>query len=197
MKNTGNIQFTKSDIYRYNHIETLPVKQKVVKHVKTSEHYRTTRMIKIPIIVMIIGLFLSGITAFPLETELHWLTGTSDALPDFMAGWLLTVYKAIKDINHQYPFLSYGTDWLAFAHIMLAILFIGPYRNPVKNIWVIEFGMIACVLIFPLAFVMGAIRGIPFFWRLVDCSFGVIGIIPLFVSYWHIKKLELFGNRGA
>jgi hypothetical protein len=72
---------------------------------------------------------------------------------------------------------------------MLAILFIGPLKHPVKNIWVIEFGMIACVAVFPLAFIAGGIRGIPVFWRLIDCSFGAIGIIPLYLSYRMIKKL--------
>jgi len=61
--------------------------------------------------IMIFGLALSGITAFPLETELSWLAGYHP--------WFNTVYTAIADVNARYPFLSYGTDWLAFAHLML------------------------------------------------------------------------------
>jgi hypothetical protein len=80
---------------------------------------------------------------------------------------------------------------LAFAHFVLAILFIGPYKNPVKNKWVIEFGMIACILIIPFAFVAGYYRGIPIYWRLIDCSFGVIGILPLWYCYRKIKFLEI------
>jgi hypothetical protein len=34
---------------------------------------------------------------------------------------------------------------------VIAIAFIGPWRDTVKNIWVIEFGMIACVLVVPFA----------------------------------------------
>jgi len=146
-----------------------------------------TRRIQIYITIVIIGLAVSGITAFPIESELALLVGPGHGA---MNHWLTTIYQAVKTTNQTYPWLSYGTDWLAFAHIMLAVLFIGPLRYPAKNIWVIQFGMIACVAIFPLAFIAGSIRGIPIFWRLIDCSFGAIGIIPLYLSYVAIKKLN-------
>ncbi|MEO6148775.1 MAG: hypothetical protein ABIP28_01370 [Mucilaginibacter sp.] len=80
---------------------------------------------------------------------------------------------------------------------MLAVVFIGPLRHPVKNIWVIQFGMIACAAILPLAFIAGSIRGIPLFWQLIDCSFGIIGIIPLYFSYRATRTLEqLYFERG-
>jgi len=143
--------------------------------------------IKIYLTIVIIGLLISGITAFPIETELALLAKPGSGI---MNRWLNTIYQAVKATNHNYPWLSYGTDWLAFAHVMLAILFIGPLRNPLKNIWVIEFGMIACVSIFPLAFIAGSIRGIPIFWRSIDCSFGVFAIIPLYLTYTNIKKID-------
>lgn len=86
--------------------------------------------------------------------------------------------------------MSYGTDWLAFAHIVIAVVFIGPLKDPVRNVWVIQFGMIACILIIPLALICGPIRQIPFYWQLIDCSFGVIGIIPLYKCYQLIRRLE-------
>ncbi|MGZ6520099.1 MAG: hypothetical protein ACXVED_21170, partial [Bacteroidia bacterium] len=61
---------------------------------------------------------------------------------------------------------------------------------PVKNIWVIQFGMIACVMVFPLALIAGHIRQIPFYWQMIDCSFGVLGIIPLYFTYKLIIQLE-------
>ena len=64
---------------------------------------------------------------------------------------------------------------------MIAIVFIGPLRDPVKNIWVIDFGMIACVLVVPFAMLMGSVRQIPPGWRLIDCSFGALGFIPLWL----------------
>lgn len=151
---------------------------------------RIRRRIRTYVWIMIIGLALSGLTAFPLETELQWLTNNGRLFPMGVRAWLDTIYWAVKATNHQFPYLSYGTDWLAFAHLMLAILFIGPLKDPVKNIWVIEFGMIACVLIVPLAFIAGSIREIPVFWRLIDCSFGVIGIIPLIACYRDIHLLK-------
>jgi hypothetical protein len=162
---------------------------------ETQNEKRLTQRIRFCIWIMIAGLAISGITAFPLETELQMLVNHSAGYSIEVRNWLNTVYTAIKETNQTYPFLSYGTDWLAFAHVMLAIVFVGPLRNPVKNIWVIEFGMIACVLIIPLAFIAGEIRGIPFFWRLVDCSFGVIGIIPLMVCHRAAKRLQAYYSQ--
>jgi len=87
--------------------------------------------------------------------------------------------------------LAYGYDWLAFAHIVIALFFIGPLKDPVKNIWVIEWGMLACVAVLPLAFIAGGVRGIPFYWKCIDCSFGIFGIIPLYLLRKWIKKLAL------
>lgn len=88
-------------------------------------------------------------------------------------------------------FLLYGYDWLAFAHYVIALSFYGVWIDPVKNKWVIEWAMLASLLIFPLAFIMGAIRGIPFWWQLIDCSFGVVSLIPLIMIHRRIKVLEI------
>lgn len=150
------------------------------------------KRIRILIIFFMASLILSGITAFPIEAEMdfaHFLI-SKNLINGAMKDWLLIVFEGVKSSYSKYPFLAYGTDWLAFAHIIIAISFIGPLKNPVKNIWVIQFGMIACVLIIPLAMIAGKIRDIPFFWRLIDCSFGIIGIIPLYICYKYIKKIE-------
>jgi hypothetical protein len=139
---------------------------------------------------MITGLTLSGLSAFPLETELAWLVQHNSGLPVMMNEWLHIMYIAIAKTNALYPNLSYGTDWLAFAHLMLAILFVGVLKDPVKNVWVVEFGMIACISIIPLAFIAGHIRHIPVFWRLIDSSFGIFGIIPLMICYRNINRLK-------
>jgi hypothetical protein len=152
--------------------------------------------IRIWLWIFIVGLALSGITAFPIETELGFLSGHSGSLPGGVGKWIITVYLAVKTTNATYPYLSYGTDWLAFGHLVIASSFIGPLRDPVKNIWVIQYGMIACVMVFPLAFIAGPIRGIPVYWRLVDCSFGFFGIMPLYLCYKMIRKLETI-QKGA
>lgn len=148
--------------------------------------------IQLLLLLFIVGLLLSGVTAMPLETELRLLASWIDG-DGGVAQWLARVRDALIDTNAKYPFLAYGTDWLAFAHLVLAILFIGPLRDPVRNVWVVEFGMIACVLIVPFALVAGSVRGIPLGWRLIDSSFGIIGFIPL----WFCRKwiLQLAGRN--
>jgi len=156
---------------------------------KKEPTYKLINRARINIRIIIIGLTLSGLTAFPLETELRILADHPAIYPEFMRAWLNTIYHAVKFTNHAYPYLSYGTDWLAFAHLLFAVLFIGALRDPAKNIWIIEFGIIAAIAIFPLAFIAGSIRGIPIFWRLIDCSFGIITLIILLPCYNVIKKL--------
>ena len=125
----------------------------------------------------------------PAETELEFLSRCFP--PDTGLGsWIDRVYVGVKTTNEQFPFIGYGYDWLAFAHIVIAIAFIGPIKDPVKNIWIIEFGCIACVAVIPLAFIAGHIRHIPIYWQLIDCSFGVIGLIPLLICHKKIKQLE-------
>ncbi|MET0355502.1 MAG: hypothetical protein ABW044_01930 [Cellvibrio sp.] len=155
----------------------------------------TALKIRLWLIVFIVGLFLSGITVFPIITEVNLLNtwfGTDSFLQDHLPAaseWIVRIHQGVHETNAKYPFLFYGTDWLGFAHIMLAILFIGPLRDPVKNIWIIEFGMIACVLVIPFAFICGPLRGIPLYWTLIDCSFGVVGIVPLLIVRNAIKSL--------
>jgi len=146
--------------------------------------------IRFTIVFFMIAIAISGITAFPLETELKWLLGFSNSMPQALAAFLTTVYNALHDTNIRYPMLAYGYDWLAFAHIVIALFFIGPLKDPVKNIWVIEWGMLACIAVIPLAFIAGSVRGIPFYWKCIDCSFGIFGIIPLYFLRKWIKKLE-------
>lgn len=144
------------------------------------------------------GLVVSGLTAFPLQTELIWLTrwlgvgpGTPPEAATGVLGWLVTVRDALTDTNARYPYLAYGTDWLAFAHLVLALVFVGPLREPVRNVWVVTFGLWACAGILPLALIAGSIRGIPFYWQLIDCSFAVGGVALLWPCRVLIRELEM------
>ena len=156
---------------------------------------RTLRWIRVCIAVMILGLFVSGVTAFPLRVEL--VIGSDllhaspavDWFPDAVA-WVDRVAAALVDVDGRYPFISYGTDWLAYAHLAIAVVFIGPLVDPVRNIWVIQFGVIACAGIIPLALIAGGVRGIPLGWQLIDMSFGVIGVIPLLIAWRLTRRLE-------
>ena len=141
------------------------------------------------IIFFMIVLFLSGLTAIPLERELSFLTRCFPVTTP-LGAWIDKVYIALVDTNRHYPFLAYGYDWLAFAHFILTLLFIGPLRDPVRNKWVIVFAMIACLLIIPYAFIAGHFRGIPVGWRLIDCAFGVVGLVPLSICFSKIRIME-------
>ena len=151
---------------------------------------RNRKIISRWILFFIIALIISGATAIPVETELSFLLSFF-SLNSPIGIWLQQVFDAFHEVNTNYPFLAYGYDWLAFAHFVLAILFIGPLKDPVKNKWVIEFAMIACILIIPFAFIAGSFRQIPLGWRLIDCSFGVLGLIPLWICKKKIELLEL------
>jgi hypothetical protein len=157
---------------------------------------KQTSKIKVWLCLFIAGLLISGLTAFPLEWELEILdtylgvgSSVESTFPD-LAAWITKVHQGLRETNGKYPFIAYGTDCLAFAHIVIAILFIGPLKDPVKNIWVIEFGIIACILIIPLALLCGHFRGIPVFWQVIDCSFGVFGVIPLLIVRRLVKQIE-------
>jgi hypothetical protein len=143
--------------------------------------------------LFIVGLVLSGVTAFPLERELRFAVGLCDRFaisPVGLTEWLHRVYDALVDENSRYAFLAYGTDWLAFAHLVIAVAFVGPWRDPVRNRWVLLWGLIACLGVLPLALIAGPVRGIPFYWRLIDCSFGVFGALVLWPAYRIAGDLE-------
>jgi hypothetical protein len=161
----------------------------------TPQADRLKKQIRRWIIFMMIAIILSGVTAFPVESELAWLLPYRDSMPTFLAEWLARVYTGISETNAKFPFLAYGYDWLAFAHIVIALTFIGPLRDPVRNIWVIEWNMICCVLVFPLALIAGPVRDIPFFHQVVDCCFGLFGLVPLYIVRRKIKELESVDGR--
>ncbi|MBL9142614.1 MAG: hypothetical protein JNM99_02935 [Verrucomicrobiaceae bacterium] len=141
---------------------------------------------RIALAFFIVSLVLSGLTAFPLLTELSFVSkalGINDpsayASLTGLQHWIAFVHHGLQQTYAAYPFVGYGTDWLAFGHLVIAMFFVGPWRDPVGNAWVLRVGLVACASIIPLAMICGAIRGIPFSWRLIDCSFGVFGSLPL------------------
>ena len=147
------------------------------------------RQLKFLLILFIFLLVISGLTAFPLESELVMLKSVN-FWPDSMKRWIAIVYSGLKETNQAFPFLAYGTDWLAFAHLAIAVFFIGPLKDPIRNVFVIKAGMIVSLSIFPLAFIAGNIRNIPFYWQLIDCSFGVFSFLLLNYCLGLIRKLD-------
>jgi len=151
-------------------------------------------MIRIWITLFIIGLILSGVTAFPLLWELNllarWTTAIDADASSAWAQWILRVRDGIERTYERDPFIAYGTDWLAFGHIIIALFFIAPWIDPKRNIAVLRVGIAACVLVIPTALICGAVREIPMGWRFIDCAFGVIGILPLLYVIRLTNKLE-------
>lgn len=165
---------------------------------------RTITRIRFWLVLFVIGLVLSGITAFPLESESRLLVTLLHAdwspAPEHLPAlvdWMDRVHEGIVETNREYPFMAYGTDWLAFAHLVIAVAFWGPLKDPVRNIWVVQFGMIACCAVIPLALIAGPARGIPWWWQLTDMSFGFFGIIPLLFAYKEIGKLSIRVSDGT
>jgi hypothetical protein len=159
---------------------------------------RTARFrFRIVMILFIVGLVVSGVTAFPLLLELRLLArmlGVGDVAS--AAGhtglqfWILTVRWGLENTYREYPWIAYGTDWLAFGHIVIALFFVGPLLRPGGSRQVLYTGMAACLLVLPLALICGGVRGIPLYWRMIDCCFGVFGIIPLIYCLRLLRIME-------
>lgn len=154
--------------------------------------------VRILIGIFIVVLLVAGFTAFPLELEikllcklLHISIENPATNEGFLFYWLGHVAQGLIATNETYPFLAYGFDWMAFAHVIIGVLFVGPFIDPVRNVWIIYWGIFACIVLIPTALICGVIREIPFFWQLIDCSFGVFGIIPLLLCLKYIKQLHV------
>lgn len=171
--------------------------KETVTEIEINRHLMLRKRIRMWLGIFIVGLVISGITAFPLQWELkllaRWLGIPAGVAASELTGlqhWIAIVRNGLQETYAKFPFMAYGTDWLAFAHIVIAIFFIGPLVYPEQNRWVVTAGMIACGLVPVLAFVCGPIRGIPLYWRLIDSSFGLLGIIPLWLCWRDMKELE-------
>jgi hypothetical protein len=146
--------------------------------------------------IFIVGLVASGVTAFPLLWELNLLAriaGVANVSPANAHGlglWILTVRNGLADTYAHYPWIAYGTDWLAFGHITIAMFFVGPLVNPASARGVLRTGLVACCGVIPLALICGPIREIPIYWRFIDCSFGIFGSLPLLYCLQQLPLID-------
>ena len=147
--------------------------------------------------LFIIGLILSGLTAFPLLHELRLMASwlgiqhhADYASHSGLSFWIGYVWHGLEVTQAQFPYVAYGTDWLAFAHLAIAVAFVGPLIDPVRNVWVTIWGLIMCAGIVPLALIAGAVRGLPLGWQLIDISFGVVAAVPLTIAVVLTRRLE-------
>jgi hypothetical protein len=112
-------------------------------------------------------------------------------MPDFLVNWWEEVLIAISDTCQKYPLVLYGYDWLGFAHWLIALAFFGPLRNPIKNQWVVEWGMMASGLTILMALIGERFRDIPFFWSVIDALIGVGAFIILWACNRWINELKV------
>ena len=146
---------------------------------------------------LICGLFISGATALPIRAEVALgaaLLGEDFAAggrtPPEVAAWLRTVREAVETTARQAPLMFYGTDWLAFGHFVIGLAYIGALRDPVRNRWLYQFGMVACALVPVWALVFGHLRGIPGWWRMIDAAFGLVAFLPMWLCNRWASELE-------
>ncbi len=151
--------------------------------------------IRLCLALLISGLLLSGIATFPLVSESQWLLDHLARTIHFGAGtpgydWILRVHLAIAASAIAAPFLAFGTDLLALSQILFAVLFLGPYYDPIRNRWVINFGLIGCIGVLLLAFIAGPLRGIPLFWRCAYASFAIVAAFLLLLCRHYLHILD-------
>ncbi|MDZ7904021.1 MAG: hypothetical protein U5L01_16485 [Rheinheimera sp.] len=111
------------------------------------------------LVVFTLCLFGVGLSVFPLDAILSRLLPWSEL--HFPQATLTLFLKDIAEAYYynlqHYPFMLYSLDWLGYAHLMIALVFIGPIRDPQRNIWVIQFGQLACLLTLPAIWLFGMV----------------------------------------
>jgi hypothetical protein len=155
------------------------------------------RRIQIYAWMLVLGLFFNGLAAIPLQTQVDAAVrvlkvnqlNPEQASSGFVK-WLLIVRDALHYNNDTFPFVAYGTDWLGFALIVMAVAFFGCVQHPLRNAWLFRVGMIASVALIPWALILGEVRGVPLGWRLIDCAFGIVGFIPCWLAWRASRELE-------
>ncbi len=151
--------------------------------------------IRLCLALLIFGLLVTGLASFPLVRETEALLGLLARSAHFGAGtplfeWILRVHLALAASAITAPFLAFRSDALALAYLLSAILFLGPYRDPVRNRWVINFGLIGLLGVLLLAFIAGPIRGVPLFWRFIDAAFDLLCAFPLLLCRHYLGLLD-------
>jgi len=148
------------------------------------------RKISTALIITIIGLLLNGVTAVPLRTELSILLAKHEVLPKFLQDWWNYVNQGVNDTSNQYNFMRYGFDWLGFTHLLIAVLFFGALKDPLKNEWVVKWGMIASLLSIVMALGWEQLRSIPFWWSGIDALIALGAFVILWLCNKWIQELK-------
>ena len=150
------------------------------------------------LVIVAFGLFVSGVTIWPWDIELSFAISALQAIagPEPLIQLLQDIQQDMRLLEQSNSFVLYVADWLAFAHLVLAVLFLMALKNPIRNVLVVRFGILCSLSVPVLAITCIPMRGIPLFWVLIDSSFALCAI-PLWIALKDIRKLEQETASGA
>ena len=150
------------------------------------------------LVIVAFGLFVSGVTIWPWDIELSFAISALQAIagPEPLIQLLQDIQQDMRLLEQSNSFVLYVADWLAFAHLVLAVLFLMALKNPIRNVLVVRFGILCSLSVPVLAITCIPMRGIPLFWILIDSSFALCAI-PLWIALKDIRKLEQETASGA
>lgn len=151
---------------------------------------------RIMLLVVAIGLFLSGVTIWPWEVELELLLSILAAIdgPQRLVETIERILADMRMLRDAGSFVLYVADWLAYAHLVLAALFVMAMKDPVRNILVVRFGILCCLTVPILAVTCIPMRGLPLFWIFIDSSFALASL-PLWIALRDLRRLEEQAER--
>jgi len=152
--------------------------------------------VRVYLSVVLVGILFSCQMILFVEPEIQWIDKAIGQSPFVvqhfpqLSDWIGVLRVSVTETYQKYPVMAYCMDWLAFAHVFIAVALLGAIRNPVQNVWVVKTALITTLLMIPFTFISGGIRGIPCYWLLLDSSFAMIAILPLVLALRGIKRLR-------
>ncbi len=151
--------------------------------------------IRLCLALLMAGLLFSSLPGFFPLNGTKWILGLLARTSHFGDGtplftWFLGTRQALMATSLTARFLFYATNRDGLSRILFALLFLGPYRDPVRNRWVINFGLLSCAALVLFAFVAGEIQGMPFLWRCADAAFALLCALPLLLCKHYIHLFE-------
>lgn len=153
----------------------------------------TLKRARVMLGIVAFGMLVSGVTVWPavpgLKLAVRLVWGSAEAT-GVLHAFVLRAIEGLEHVQSDYPFMLYAHDWLAFAHIMLALLFAGAIKDPVRNIWIVQCGLVMCASIPLLAGICIPIRGLPSCWFWIDFAFAPAAAWPLWIALKDIRKAE-------
>lgn len=162
--------------------------------------WKALKRARIMLGIVVFGLLVSGVTVWPAVPELKLAVRMvwGPAAPvGVLHAFVLRAIEGLEHVQANYPFMLYAHDWLAFAHIMLAFLFAGAIKDPVRNKWIVQCGLVMCASIPLLAGVCIPIRGLPSCWFWIDFAFAPAAAWPLWIALRDILKVERQADAGC